>query len=149
MINERMTFCPKYGKEDAAVQRWSEMINSYPESSAPREIKSRLYHALTSRTNTVVQDFLIKSINDHNPMMYYWVTNTQVQEFYRKFVEYCDCSVREMFKIEHETGDIKEFKNLIVERNTFRLVFGKAKTALLFGKRSSMKPQKPGDLTFG
>src|SRR6185436_17975384 len=50
------------------------------------------------------------------------------------FVQLCDSSIREIFNIECEAGTIKNFKDLIMERNTFRLCFGKARDSIALWK---------------
>jgi len=82
----------------------------------------------------LVQDLALKSINDHNPLMYYWTINPRVQELYRQFVELCDSSNRDMFKVECEVGNIKNFAGMICERHTFHLHFGKAKDSIALWK---------------
>ena len=134
MINERMTFWLKYGKETEAFDLWKSVLEIRPIVNTSREARARMYKPLSGRAHTVVQDFLIKSLNDHNPMMYYWVTSGKVQEIYKQFVELCDSSTREMFKIEHETGNIKDFRNIVSERNAFRLQYGKAKESIALWK---------------
>ncbi|MFI5134958.1 MAG: hypothetical protein ACHQD9_03795, partial [Chitinophagales bacterium] len=72
MIIERMTFNLKYGKEEESAGIWKEMLNSFPLSEGSRDIHARVYTSLTGRVSTVIQDLILKSINDHNPLMYYW-----------------------------------------------------------------------------
>src|SRR5205809_489361 len=113
MINERMTFRLKFGKEKEAVGVWTEMLEAFPESRAPRDVHFRNCINLTGRTNCLTQDFLIKSLSEHNPMMYYWKINPKVQEAYGKFIQLCDTSMREIFNIECEAGSVKNFKDMI------------------------------------
>jgi len=130
MIIERMTFNLKYGKEDESAAIWKEMLNSFPMTEGARDIHARVYTSMTGRMSTVIQDLKLKSINDHNPLMYYWVINTKVQQLYRNFVQLCDSSSRDMYKIERETGEVGSFDNTITECNIFSLQFGKAKDSL-------------------
>ena len=134
MINERMTFRLEYGQEKEATAIWTQMNEAFPEIPGSRDVHFRHYINLTSRTNCITQDFLIKSLNDHNPMMYYWKINPKIQEAYGKFVELCDTSMREIFNIECEAGSVKNFKDMIMERNAFRLSFGKARESIALWK---------------
>ncbi|MFI5135156.1 MAG: hypothetical protein ACHQD9_04845, partial [Chitinophagales bacterium] len=120
----------KYGKEEESAGIWKEMLNSFPLSEGSRDIHARVYTSMTGRVSTVIQDLILKSINDHNPLMYYWVINTKVQELYRNFIQLCDSSSRDMFKIEREVGSVKNYDGTITECNIFHLQFGKAKDSL-------------------
>jgi hypothetical protein len=130
MIVERMIFNLKYGKEEESAELWKKMNQYIPETNASIRIPTRIYASLTGRTNRICQDILIKSINDHNPLMYYWVINPRIQELYRQFVSLCDSAQREMYKIEHETGSLPFFDGAITERHTFHLHFGQAKPSI-------------------
>ncbi len=134
MITERMTFSLKYGNVQAAGSLWRMMAETMSGASTQRNLMARIYSSLSGRSNVLMQDLMLKSINDHNPMMYYWVTNPKVQETYKSFVEMCDCSVRDMFNVEHEVGSTKNFTGMICERNIFRLKFGKAKDSIAIWK---------------
>jgi len=134
MINERMTFRLKFGKEEEAKATWTRMNELFPETNRPRDVRYRIYTNLTGRVNCITQDFMIKSLTDHNPMMYYWKINVKVQEEYAKFVTLCDTSVREMWNVEHEVGSSKNFKGMIMQQNIFRLNFGKARDSIAIWK---------------
>jgi len=134
MINERMTFRLKYGKEQEAAAVWVSMNEMMPQGTGPRDVHHRIYKNLTGRTNCITQDFLIRSLADHNPMLYYWKINPKVQEAYAKFVELCESSIRDVFNIECEEGNVKNFKDMIMQRNTFRLQYGKARDSITLWK---------------
>lgn len=135
MVIERMVFNLKYGMEEQSSGLWNRMFELMPQSTANMKVPVRIYHSLTGRTSRVCQDMHIKSINDHNPLMYYWVINPRIQELYREFSVLCDSSQREMYKIEHEVGTIKNFQGTITERHTFHLHFGHAKPSISIWKQ--------------
>jgi hypothetical protein len=135
MINERMTFYLKYGFESEALKMWKGMNEAINENSAgPRDINVIVNTCLSGRTNTISQDILLKSLNDHNPVMYYWKINPKVQEAYARFVTTCDSSKREIFNIEYEKGIIKNLQGMVAQRNTFQLHYGKAKDSIAIWK---------------
>jgi hypothetical protein len=144
MVIERMIFWLKYGNEQAAAELWQQMVDSFPESGTSTMIPSRNSIGLTGRMSTVEHESKMRSINDHNPMMYYWVINTRMQAFYRRFVDLCDSATREMYKIEHETGQERASENPFVERHTFHLHFGQAKAAIVLWKQIIEEAAKAG-----
>jgi hypothetical protein len=134
MIVERMTFNLKYGKEDESAAIWKEMIAHLTDVGSQRDLHARFYSCLSGRLCVSVQDLMLKSINDHNPMMYYWSINPRVQELYRQFTTLCDTSRRDMFKVECEVGDVQKASGMVCVRDTFQLFFGQAKDSIAIWK---------------
>jgi len=134
MIIERMTFNLKYGREEDSAAIWKETVKHFEQVGNQRDFHARFYSCNNGRVSRIVQDLMMKSINDHNPMMYYWSINPRVQELYRQFTDLCDSGSRDMYKIEHEVGKITNFENTIMERYAFHLHFGKARDSIAIWK---------------
>lgn len=130
MIIQRMVFRLKYGELHKATSLWKQILAELRSMEATKSKHVRFTSSLTGRAYTFCEDLNMKSFNEIGPIMYYWMTNENVQKLYREFVDCCDSAERQIYKIENEVGSVTNFQNMLVEKNRFQLHFGKAKESI-------------------
>lgn len=100
MIIERNTFHLKFGKAKEGIALWNEMMEVLKKMEGHPSM--RLMSDLSGQSYTLIAELNLKSFMDINPKNYQWVTNTEAQALYQKFIPLCDSATREYYKIEME-----------------------------------------------
>ena len=73
-----------------------------------QKLEFRLMTDLSGHSYTLVLEIKLRSFIEINPKNYIWVTNSDFQELYQKFIPLCESGHREYFKIEMETWLISQ-----------------------------------------
>ena len=100
MIIERNIFHLKFGKAKEALVLWNEMLDVLKKLDGHPAM--RMMTDLSGTSYTLIVEINLKSFMDINPKNYQWVTNTETQALYQKFIPLCDSAQREYYKIEME-----------------------------------------------